>query len=241
MYSNMDYSFWASIMMVLLPFVMVCYNIGCQWKINLNSCWALLPMHLGGDVELCIREKDGATTETDSIGKPKSPWLCLYGMVMSTTWLARPKTQYNTKRVQGVLTVKCWSISGQFWTRVPTQQRRWQRGIERTLLKTRLTILTSGKMLAFVSVCLCGWSVTDLSPGLSLQKKYLIVTEEQATTAAYFKNLNTMVSLELQEEWAQMVKNWLIDKTNPCPYRLTVEGECGLSEKCLLSIVTRGY
>ena len=70
-YSNMDYIFWASITMVLLPFVMVCYNIGCQWKINLNSRWALLLMHLGGDVELCINEEDGTTTETDSISKPK--------------------------------------------------------------------------------------------------------------------------------------------------------------------------
>lgn len=44
-YLNMDYVFWSAILVVFLP-ILVCYDIGCQWKWNLTECHILLSDHL---------------------------------------------------------------------------------------------------------------------------------------------------------------------------------------------------
>ncbi|KAF9020723.1 hypothetical protein BDZ89DRAFT_1138473 [Hymenopellis radicata] len=63
-YSNMDYIFWASILYVTLLWIMLSYDVGCQWRVHLLDRKPLLPDVLQHD------ESEGRPAPSVRVGLP---------------------------------------------------------------------------------------------------------------------------------------------------------------------------
>ncbi|KAF8997031.1 hypothetical protein BDZ89DRAFT_970727, partial [Hymenopellis radicata] len=63
-YANMDYIFWASILYVTLLWILLSYDVGCQWRVNLLDRKPLLPEVLQHD------ESEGRPAPSVRVGLP---------------------------------------------------------------------------------------------------------------------------------------------------------------------------
>ncbi|PBK62350.1 hypothetical protein ARMSODRAFT_1024951 [Armillaria solidipes] len=203
-YANMDFVFWSALKGVWLKQVMLSYDIGCQYKINLNERWKKLPK------DLQLQTDSGEAFIRLNIDVALPVW---HGndheLSCRTLYLLKYKEGSGKMDREGVKWV--WPDLNQ----MAMQTKEMHPEVRHDALEDK------GDRHNFRK---------NIGLGYILDRRLKLVLEESNIQDKAFDDIDSTLKEDLHAEWAAVIDAWKHNNTQPNPYMSRSKAKATVSE-----------
>ncbi|PBK68367.1 hypothetical protein ARMSODRAFT_887998, partial [Armillaria solidipes] len=210
-YANMDFIFWSAVKNTKVKDVLLAYDVGCQYKINLEERRKKLPLPL--------RHK--ASSPAVSVALPV--W---HGDIHKIECKTENSLLYQlgAAKSDGEALERLWAVLNQ----IAWQTKEMQPEVRHDAIEDKVDCHNYHKNVGlglFASYLSGAWFISLMkSPGTTLQRWLTLAIDEHKVQIQEFKDINSTLDRSLRSEWKQMIDDWTLDWSKPSPYKPRIFG-----------------